>query len=53
MVPQMFGIPENLRRSSSAGLMLGRRRRRRASIEPELGQHLFFAGMSVKTNALV
>ena len=37
--------PANTRRKTSAGLMLGQRRRRWAGIVPALGQNLLFAGV--------
>ena len=37
-------IPTKMRRWPNAGLMLARRRRRRANITPTLGQRLMFAG---------
>ena len=43
--------PENTRRSHSVALILGRRRRRRATIKSTLGERLVFAGFNRDSSA--
>ena len=42
-----------MKHSPNAGLMLGQHRRRWANIEPALGEHLVFAGMTLPNTVKV
>ena len=47
-IPCAYSIPANTRHWTNVGLMLARRLRRRANINPTLVQCLVFAGISVR-----
>ena len=47
-----YRIPAKTRHWTNVGSMLGRRRRRRANIEPTFGQCLVFAGMRYSSHTL-
>ena len=46
-------FPANTRRSPIVGSMLVQRRRRWANIEPTMGEHLVFAGLTVKVHTII